>query len=262
MFFFASYFELSNVVVTKDFLCKSARHDALNLRKSSPKEFQKRLETLSLSLCFAVYLYPIRFLTYQAGVIFGIGEDDGVFRQRCGERLHDAEVGAVAAVEEQRRVVADHLRQLALELDVRRLRARDIARAAGAGPVRVERVMHCRNDAGVVAHVHVVVRAPVDDPALVRRLRGARRTRALTATRARVLGRLLARQQATRERRRRRAAAIGRAVGDRGQPLVDRNLHAHKRMQADNANADDGHTHNASDAHIHTRARVRTVSSN
>ena len=75
-------------------------------------------------------------------MILSVGQDERVRRQRRGERLHHAEIRRIARVEEQRGVVAGERSQLALELHVNRLRAGNVARAASAGAVRVERLVH------------------------------------------------------------------------------------------------------------------------
>ena len=96
------------------------------------------------------------------GVVLLVGEDDGA-RQQLGERRQRRVVGDVGRGEEQRRFLAVQVGELGLELHVIVGRAGDVARAAGAGADRVDRLVHGGDHGRVLAHAEVVVGAPDGD---------------------------------------------------------------------------------------------------
>ena len=108
------------------------------------------------------------------GVVLLVREDDAA-RQQLLQRRQGGVVGDVGRGEQQRRILAVQVRDLALQLDVVMGGAGDVARAARAGPGEVERRVHGGEHGRVLAHAEIVVRAPHGDgPGPVRRkvLRG------------------------------------------------------------------------------------------
>lgn len=96
------------------------------------------------------------------GVVLGVGQHDAT-GQAPGERAERGPVGHVAGVEQQGGLLAMQRGQRTLQVDVAALGAGDVARAAGAGAVVVERLVHGGEHGGVLAHAEVVVGAPHRD---------------------------------------------------------------------------------------------------
>ena len=93
------------------------------------------------------------------GVIRRVGEDDAIGQPRR-ERAEGRPVRHIARGEQQRRLLAVQLGELAFEADVIVVGAGDVAGAAGAGAATVERFVHRRDHSRVLAHAEIVVRAP------------------------------------------------------------------------------------------------------
>ena len=83
--------------------------------------------------------------------------------QSRAERAERREVGDVAGGEKQRRILAVEVRQLGLQEHVLVRRPGDVARAVGAGPIAVDRLVHGREHLGMLTHAEMVVRAPDGD---------------------------------------------------------------------------------------------------
>ena len=96
------------------------------------------------------------------GVVLLVGEDDAA-GQELGERRQCGFVGDEGRREQQRRFLAVQVGELALELDVVMRRAGDVARAAGAGADRIDRLVHGGEHRRVLAHAEIVVGAPDGD---------------------------------------------------------------------------------------------------
>ncbi len=82
---------------------------------------------------------------------------------RDGERAERRPVRHVAGGEEQRRLLAVQVGQLALQLHMVVVGAGNVARAAGAGAAAVDRLVHRRKHLRVLAHAEIVVGAPHGD---------------------------------------------------------------------------------------------------
>ena len=95
-------------------------------------------------------------------VVRGVREEDATGEMRA-ERGKARFVGRVAGGEEERRLGAVKVRELLLEQHVVVRRAGDVARAAGARAVPVDRVLHRGANDIVLAHSEIVVRAPHRD---------------------------------------------------------------------------------------------------
>ena len=78
---------------------------------------------------------------------------------RARERRDRADVGEIARAEQQRRLAALELRQAVLELAVKRHRARDQPRGAGAGAEALGGLTCGLAHPGVIGETEVVVRA-------------------------------------------------------------------------------------------------------
>ena len=102
-------------------------------------------------------------------VVVGVGQDQAV-RNEPGDGRDAGLVGDVAGGEDQRRLLAVQVGELALERDQRMVGARDVARAAGPGAHAGRGLDHGADHLGMLAHAEVVVGAPDHDVA--RPLRG------------------------------------------------------------------------------------------
>ena len=115
-------------------------------------------------------------------VVLGVGEQDAAGQQllQGGKR---GVVGDIGRREQQCGFLAVQVGQLALQFDVIVRRARDIARAAGAGAGRVEGFVHGRQHERVLGHSQVVVGAPHRDGARIAagEVLGGRELTAVTA---------------------------------------------------------------------------------
>ena len=79
-------------------------------------------------------------------------------------------IGDIAGGEDQRRLLAVQVGELALKLDQRMVVAGDVAGAAGAGAHAGRGVDHGADHLRVLAHAEIIVRAPDDD--VLRPVRG------------------------------------------------------------------------------------------
>ena len=79
------------------------------------------------------------------------------------QRAEGRPVRDIAGGEQQGAFLAVQVGQLALELDVVVVGARDVAGAAGAGAAAVQRLVHGGDHRGVLAHAEIVVGAPDGD---------------------------------------------------------------------------------------------------
>ena len=87
-------------------------------------------------------------------------DDAGDFlRQGRQRRL----VRDIARSKDQRRLAPVQIGQLAFEFEMQMPVAGDVARAAGAGPERLDRPGHRRQHVRVLAHAEIIVRAPHRD---------------------------------------------------------------------------------------------------
>jgi hypothetical protein len=93
------------------------------------------------------------------GMVLLVGEDHGS-RNEPGDGREGRFVCDIGRGEEKRGFLAMQVGELGLELDVVVGGAGYVARAAGTGADRVDRLMHCSADHGVLAHAEIVVRAP------------------------------------------------------------------------------------------------------
>ena len=80
-----------------------------------------------------------------------------------GERREAGPVRNVAGGEQQRRFLAVQVGKLALQQHVVVVRSGDVAGAAGACAAALDRLVHCLQHGGVLAHAEIVVRAPDRD---------------------------------------------------------------------------------------------------
>jgi hypothetical protein len=168
----------------------------------------------------------------ETGVILLVRENERVARQNATERLHDAEIGRVARVKEKSGIVVAHLGELGLESAVNGLRARDVARATGASALLIDRSVHGGADRVVMAQIEIVVRAPIDDPALAKLERSGESSDAVVAVSDVVSvasAHFTLRRLGTVRRGAHSNGRPGGHVGRRGE------LHADKRMHADDA---------------------------
>jgi len=76
-------------------------------------------------------------------------------------------VGDIARGEGERRLFPMQRGELALELDMMAIGARDVTRAAGAGAARGYRLVHRHDDIGVLPHAEIIVGAPDGDLAAI-----------------------------------------------------------------------------------------------
>ena len=95
-------------------------------------------------------------------VVERVGEDEAI-RQQAGDGRDAGEIGDPARGEDERRLLAVQVGELALEHDDRMMGAGDVAGAAGAGAVGARRLDARLDDVGVDAHAEIVVRAPDGD---------------------------------------------------------------------------------------------------
>ena len=95
----------------------------------------------------------------QRGVVLGVGEERHLGKD-LGQRLQRGGVGHVARAEQQRRLLAVQRRQLLLQQHVEPVGPRDVARAPGPRPCRLQRLVHRLEHLGVLSHPQVVVAAP------------------------------------------------------------------------------------------------------
>ena len=114
-------------------------------------------------------------------------------RQHGAQRLQRRLVGDIARGEDERGFLAVQRGELALERDVQRVGAGDVARAAGARALRVDRGLHGLDHGRMLAHGEIVVAAPHGDVARLLRPRDAgaragRRRRSAPARRTRDSG--------------------------------------------------------------------------
>ena len=99
------------------------------------------------------------------GVVERVGQNDAA-GQQAAEGRKGGVVRDVARGEQQRRLLAVQVGELAFEQHVVVRRPRDVARAAGPGAGAAHRVAHGLDHGRVLAHAEIVVRAPDDDLAL------------------------------------------------------------------------------------------------
>ena len=124
----SSCFEMGDVVVTPDLLVAARAPDALDHRI----------------------------------VVERVGEDEAI-RQQAGDGRDAGEIGDPARGEDERRLLAVQIGELALQHDDRMMGAGNVAGAAGAGAVGARRLDARLDDVGVDAHAEIVVRAPDGD---------------------------------------------------------------------------------------------------
>ena len=105
-------------------------------------------------------------------VVERVGEDEAI-RQQAGDGRDAGEIGDPARGEDERRLLAVQVGELALEHDDRMMGAGNVAGAAGAGAVGARRLDARLDDVGVAAHAEIVVRAPDGDFGAARALRPA-----------------------------------------------------------------------------------------
>ena len=87
-------------------------------------------------------------------------------------------VGDIARGEDQRRLAAVQIGELALEQQMHMAVAGDVARAAGAGADRPQRLLHRRQHRRMLPHAEIVVRAPHRDLGADPVIEGARKAAA------------------------------------------------------------------------------------
>jgi hypothetical protein len=93
------------------------------------------------------------------GVVQRIGIELAA-RQQGAQGLQGGLVGDIARGEDEGGFLEVQRRQLALEGGVQRIGAGDVARAAGARALRIDRPAHRLDDGGMLAHGEIVVAAP------------------------------------------------------------------------------------------------------
>ena len=93
------------------------------------------------------------------GVVERVGKDQAA-RQQPAEDRECRLVGDVARGEEEGRLLAVELGELALEQHVTMVRPRDVAGTPGPGTIALEGRLHGLQDACVLAHAEIVVAAP------------------------------------------------------------------------------------------------------
>ncbi len=96
------------------------------------------------------------------GVVQGVGKDHRP-RQARRQRRQGRIIGRIARGEQQRRLLAVQIGQIALQQDVFVAGARDVARTARAGSIGADRALRRLNHLGMDAHRQIVVRAPDGD---------------------------------------------------------------------------------------------------
>ena len=95
-------------------------------------------------------------------------DNDHAAGQGLAERAERRLVGHVSGREQERSLGAMKVGELLFQQDVVVAGPRDVARAAGPGANLVQRLVHRRDDPGVLPHAEIVVAAPhrdVFDPA-------------------------------------------------------------------------------------------------
>ena len=90
------------------------------------------------------------------GVILLVRKDDAAGKQ-LRQRREGSFVGNECRGKEQRRFLAVEAGKLVLEFDVIVRRSGDVARSAGACADEVDRLVHCGEHLGMLAHAEVVV---------------------------------------------------------------------------------------------------------
>jgi hypothetical protein len=96
------------------------------------------------------------------GVIEGIGEHHHA-RQLTRQGRQCRIIGDIAGGEDQRRVAAVQIGELALAQHMHMAVAGDVARAAGAGTDRAQGLLHRPEHRRMLPHAEIVVRAPYRD---------------------------------------------------------------------------------------------------
>jgi hypothetical protein len=96
------------------------------------------------------------------GVIGGVGEHRHA-RQLARQGRQCRIIGDITGGEDQRRLALVQFGELALEQEVQMAVSRDVARPAGAGADRPQRLFHRGEDCRVLSHAEIVVRAPDGD---------------------------------------------------------------------------------------------------
>ena len=108
------------------------------------------------------------------GVVQRIGKHDRP-RHLARQGRQGGIVGDIARGEDQRRLAAVQVGDLALEQQVEMVVARDVAGAAGPGTHRPQRLLHCREHRRMLTHAEIVVRAPDRDLGADAVVEGARK---------------------------------------------------------------------------------------
>ena len=164
----APYFSARSQIVAIGAICAVHRIDALerdHLRRVGRHLLQQLFEMAEVVVAEDVLLAAAApdALDHR-GVVQLVGEDHEPRHQPLQRRQRRV-VGDIARGEQQRRLLAVQVGQLGLELDVIMRRAGDVARAAGAGADRIDRLVHGRRAPPGLAHAEIVVRAPHGDVA-------------------------------------------------------------------------------------------------
>ena len=128
-----------------------------DLRRAARVLFQLLLELLDVVVAYDVLLAAaMENALDHRSVVLLVGEDHETRDQplKRGERRFVSDIGGG---EEERSLLAMQIGKLGLELDMIMRRAGDVARTAGAGANRLDRLMHGSAHRRVLAHAKIVV---------------------------------------------------------------------------------------------------------
>ena len=131
-----------------------------DLRRAARVLFELLLEMLDVVMAEDVLLAAtMADALDHGGVVLLVGEDHETLDQTL-ERGERRVIGYIGRGKEERSLLVVQIGKLGLELNMMMRRAGDVARTAGAGANRLDRLMHGSAHRRVLAHAEIVVGAP------------------------------------------------------------------------------------------------------